>query len=98
MDIVYLIGNGFDIKLGLKTRYAEFYKWYMTREPSEYAAVNEFRSAIDPNHELWADMEWAMCQYLKEVKREETKRQGMVAQAVRDRRRDCGEQDLHHLR
>lgn len=73
MDIVYLIGNGFDIKLGLKTRYAEFYKWYMTREPSEYAAVNEFRSAIDPNHELWADMEWAMCQYLKEIKRAETK-------------------------
>jgi len=31
MNIIYIIGNGFDINLGLKTRYVDFYKWYVDR-------------------------------------------------------------------
>ena len=29
MNITFLIGNGFDIKLGLKTRYTDFYPIYI---------------------------------------------------------------------
>lgn len=28
MNIVYLIGNGFDLSLGLKTSYSDFIRWY----------------------------------------------------------------------
>ena len=28
LNITFLIGNGFDIGLGLKTRYKDFYKYY----------------------------------------------------------------------
>ena len=29
MQTVFLLGNGFDVNLGLKTRYAEFYDYYL---------------------------------------------------------------------
>lgn len=29
MNITFLIGNGFDINLGLKTRYVDFYDFYL---------------------------------------------------------------------
>ena len=28
MKVVYLIGNGFDLNLGLKTSYSDFYTYY----------------------------------------------------------------------
>lgn len=30
MNILFLIGNGFDINLGMQTRYTDFYKYYAT--------------------------------------------------------------------
>ena len=35
MNIVYLIGNGFDINLGLNTRYCDFYKYYLESQQSD---------------------------------------------------------------
>ena len=29
MKVVYLIGNGFDLNLGLKTSYSDFYTYYL---------------------------------------------------------------------
>ncbi len=34
MNITFLIGNGFDLNLGLKTRYTDFYKYYMEHNPN----------------------------------------------------------------
>ena len=28
MDVVFLLGNGFDINIGMKTRYCDFYDYY----------------------------------------------------------------------
>ena len=28
MNIVYMLGNGFDINIGMDTRYSDFYKYY----------------------------------------------------------------------
>lgn len=33
-ELLYLIGNGFDLKMGLKTRYSDFYDWYKQQEKS----------------------------------------------------------------
>ena len=31
MNILYLIGNGFDLAQGLKTKYTDFYPYYIDR-------------------------------------------------------------------
>ena len=47
MNITYIIGNGFDINLGLKTRYVDFYKWYVDRNrESTPDVVKVFRNEI----------------------------------------------------
>ena len=38
MNIVFLIGNGFDLNLGLKTRYRNFYDYYVAL-PKKNGAV-----------------------------------------------------------
>jgi hypothetical protein len=30
MNILFLIGNGFDLNLGMKTRYVDFYNYYIS--------------------------------------------------------------------
>ncbi len=30
MKVIYIIGNGFDINLGMKTKYSDFYTYYQT--------------------------------------------------------------------
>lgn len=61
-NLVYLIGNGFDIKMGLHTRYEEFYQWYKSLPESDNPTVQTFRDAIRlPSEEpLWSDLEWAI--------------------------------------
>ena len=39
MNVVYLIGNGFDLRLGLPTSYPEFWKHY-EKQPPEYESNN----------------------------------------------------------
>lgn len=71
MQLTYLIGNGFNIKMGLKTRYCEFYKWYKDRPKPANLAVETFRSSINSNHKLWADLEIALGKYLKKISKNE---------------------------
>ena len=59
MNIVFFIGNGFDINLGLKTSYQDFYKYYK-KQKSTSDAVSVFKNAIDPTHETWSDLEQAL--------------------------------------
>lgn len=60
--LTYLIGNGFDINLGLKTTYSEFIKSYLNKE-SRNEQIEAFKSIIrdelkeDPA--TWADAERA---------------------------------------
>lgn len=75
MNLVFLIGNGFDLKLGLKTRYSDFYQWYKKLEPHPNPIVQSFRNEIDSNHPQWSDLESALGVYLKKV---ENKKDGVA--------------------
>jgi len=47
MNITFLIGNGFDVNLGLKTRYIDFYKYFSSLESAkDSAAVKKFKKEI----------------------------------------------------
>lgn len=71
MNITFLIGNGFDKALGLKTAYMDFYKWYMGRSTAKLPpCVRKFRSEIkdfvckDGNiNPYWADAERGLANY-----------------------------------
>lgn len=53
--ITFLIGNGFDLKMGLKTRYQDFYAYYVENNPDDLLAKEIQRNIVD-----WSDLELAI--------------------------------------
>lgn len=68
MNILYLFGNGFDINLGLKTRYVDFYENYNKKE-SESKLIKNLKSEIFNNIKNWSDLELALGQYTSEFQK-----------------------------
>ena len=67
MNITYIIGNGFDLCLGLNTRYSDFYDYYQNQSsPSE--EVKQLKATIDKNKENWVDLELALGEYTSNFK------------------------------
>lgn len=63
MQTVFLIGNGFDVNLGLKTRYAEFYEYYLNI-PTNNENVKNLKLHLKENSlDFWSDLEIAMGKY-----------------------------------
>ena len=62
MNITFLIGNGFDRNLGLKTTYADFVKYYKNTY-AQTRVLQNFRKHIKDNEELWSAAEIALGQY-----------------------------------
>lgn len=54
MKYLYIIGNGFDIFTGLKTRYVDFRRWLENNYPFIY---EDMQSAYDMDVEWWNDFE-----------------------------------------
>lgn len=63
MNIVYLIGNGFDINLGMETGYKAFYNQYCTKDNNDYI-IQEFKQSIKTNKDLWSDLETELGKYI----------------------------------
>lgn len=63
MNIVYLIGNGFDLNLGLKTSYSDFIKEYKASETGHLDAISKFKNDIATNTVLWSDLELEFGRY-----------------------------------
>lgn len=64
--ILYIVGNGFDLGLGLRTDYKSFLKWYLGEQSeSNSAAVLAMRKSMCADSfrdfKTWADMEKAFC-------------------------------------
>ena len=58
MDITFFIGNGFDLKIGLKTKYSDFYNYL-----HEIKSDSDLYKCIDANREKWADCELGLGQH-----------------------------------
>lgn len=64
MDVAFVLGNGFDLQLGMETGYKSFLKWYV-EQPTNDSDIAQFRTYLkDQNSEWWSDAEIAMGQYL----------------------------------
>lgn len=62
MNITFLIGNGFDLGLGLKTRFHDFYKIYCSEKSSD-SFIDCFKQEILNNIKNWSDFEKAFGEY-----------------------------------
>lgn len=69
MNVTYIIGNGFDLNLGLQTSYKDFYNDY-TKRSSSTPEIEALKDSImnDQTLENWADLEYALGQYTDKVK------------------------------
>lgn len=66
MNILFLIGNGFDLNLDMKTKYSDFYKHYKLIQ-SESLAINKLKDSISNDIENWSDLELALGEYTKNL-------------------------------
>ncbi|SHG26768.1 Bacteriophage abortive infection AbiH [Salegentibacter echinorum] len=67
MQILYIIGNGFDLNLGLKTSYKDFYDSYKS-ENSDNENIALLKKNISNNYKNWSDLELALGHYTDELK------------------------------
>lgn len=66
MNITFLIGNGFDINIGMKTRYSDFYEYYINLPDSEdFLLIKELKSSLRDNIDKWSDFELKFGEYCK---------------------------------
>ncbi len=65
MDVTFFIGNGFDINLGLATKYSDFVKEYKNKK-SETETIERFKEYIVENEDLWSNAEIALGKYTSE--------------------------------
>ena len=59
MNITYLIGNGFDINIGLPTTYESFLDYYCKKN-DDNQIVKSFKNYINDNRKEWKDAELAL--------------------------------------
>lgn len=62
MQLTFLIGNGFDLNLGLNTRYRQFYDYYI-KQDSKNDTIRHFKEDLSEHIEDWADLEVALGDY-----------------------------------
>ena len=67
MNILYIIGNGFDKAQGMATSYPEFYKYLAENVKDGSHLLEKMKSAITVNTKLWSDMENGLGEFTDET-------------------------------
>lgn len=65
MNILYILGNGFDKAQGMATSYPEFYQYLMKNKGSIH--LEQLKKDINENTELWSDMEEALGKFTSHI-------------------------------
>ena len=71
MNILHFIGNGFDINVGLNTRFSDALSAYI-RETSTNDIIRSFKEDINENFKTWAAFEEKMGRYTDEIQKKES--------------------------
>lgn len=66
MQILHIIGNGFDLNLEIKTSYSDFYEYYNLVE-NKNPEVIKLKDEILKKRENWSDLELAFGKYTKNI-------------------------------
>lgn len=65
MEVVFLIGNGFDLNLDLKTDFTSFLKNHYLKVENENPVIKKFKENIQSEITTWSDLEMALGAYSK---------------------------------
>jgi len=58
MNITFLIGNGFDLNIGMKTSYRDFYQYYINSSKKEtHPLIQSLKDSLVADIDNWADFE-----------------------------------------
>lgn len=63
-EVLYILGNGFDIAHGISSRYSDFEKWVKERGNNRLIGMMDI--FFSNEHYLWADVETALGEYREE--------------------------------
>lgn len=55
MNVTLILGNGFDLNMGLPTSYSDFYKYYLQVDSPK--STNLIKQEIGEKPRNWADLE-----------------------------------------
>lgn len=67
MNVLFILGNGFDINLGLHTGYQDFYEYYL-KQPSKDPVIIKLKKYLEKaRYTTWADLEIGLGSYTLEV-------------------------------
>lgn len=66
MNVTFLIGNGFDIGMGLNSRFKDFFPIYQIKSNNKPDRIKMLSRAIEGDYETWADFETALGKYTLE--------------------------------
>ena len=63
LPVTFIIGNGFDIGLGMKTRYGDVYDEYV-KTPSATEVIKAFKKDLSQRtpYDKWSDFEMGMAE------------------------------------
>lgn len=81
MKITFLIGNGFDLRIGMNTRFADMYEGYIA-QTSTSDVIQKFKEMLKadaPEYKTWGDFEMAMAKKAKDFEDE-----GSFIECLRD--------------
>lgn len=72
MNTIYLIGNGFDVNIGLPTQYSDFYNHYLALGQTNDSATvlkmkDHLKKCLSSKDKYWSDLEEAMGTYTTEL-------------------------------
>ena len=62
-NVVFLIGNSFDLNCGLNSHYSDVYKYYSSKTNNDSDIIKKFKKDLLENHENWADFEIGISNY-----------------------------------
>jgi len=66
METLFMIGNGFDVNCGMKTKYRDAYPEYISIKEND-ETLKHFKEEIEENIENWGDFEISMAKYAEQL-------------------------------
>lgn len=67
MNVTFIIGNGFDLACGLKTRYCHIYDEYCVTPSNNNTIENFKKELLNEKYDKWSDFEMALPQFAKDL-------------------------------
>ena len=57
MNITFMIGNGFDVGLGLPSKFKDFFPTYVEDSKNKPPEIKQLSERIHANYKTWADFD-----------------------------------------